>query len=219
MGRKKELLMIALSTLLPFVGAVIVLSITPGPDLLLLVSRGMAQGWKASWFTAFGFTLAGIVQIPLLALGVASLVQSSPVAFDVLRYAGAAYLIWRGVSLLRSAGTSAHVGMAAATSPVAALRDGVVASLTNPKGLMFLLAFLPQFVDPAKGSVSLQFVLLGLIMKAVALMIESLIAVMSGRVGSLLVRWPKVVLWQERLTSLVLIALGLRLLTMSGQAR
>ncbi len=212
--------MLDASTLVAFSAAVIVLSATPGPDMLLLVSRGVGQGWKAAWFTALGFTLAGVIQIPLLALGVASFVQSSPLAFDLLRYAGAAYLLWRGVRLLMMAQRPIHPAAIAHQVTVgAALKDGVVASLTNPKGLIFLLAFLPQFVDPARGSVAAQLVALGLLMKALALAVESLVAFGAGAVGRWLIRRPYFVVWQERVTGLVLVCLGVRLLTLQSSAR
>lgn len=209
-----------LSTLIAFIGAVAVLNLTPGPDMMLLISRGLGEGWKASLFTALGFTVAGVVQIPALALGVATLVQSSPLAFDILRYAGAVYLTWRGVQLIRKAGQlSPTMLVTGRTSPVLALRDGMVSSLTNPKILLFLLAFLPQFVDPARGSVTTQLVVLGIVMKAVALVIAGSVAMATGMVGRALSRWPRFTLWQERVTGVVLIGLGVRLLTMDGRAR
>ncbi|NKI70232.1 LysE family transporter [Collimonas pratensis] len=151
---------------------------------------------------------------------VASIVQSSPLACDVLRYAGAIYLIWRGVQLILHASSfSAHLATNAAITSRQALKDGVVASIINPKGMIFLLAFLPQFVDPSAGSVTLQLIALGLLMKVVALAVESGIALGAGTVGRLLLRWPKFVLWQERMTGVILIGLGLRLLTMDSRTR
>ncbi|MBU3995916.1 MAG: LysE family translocator [Actinobacteria bacterium] len=201
-----------------FVGAVMILSLTPGPDMALLISRGVGQGWKAAWCTAFGFTLAGFIQIPLLALGIASLFQSSPLAFDVLRYLGAAYLMWRGIQLiLKAVPPSQFPGISSATTLTKAISDGVIASLTNPKGLIFLLAFLPQFVDPSTGSVTIQLVLLGLLMKVVALIIETAIAIGAGCLGQFMRRSPSFVMWQERVTGALLIGLALRLVTMNDR--
>jgi len=95
-----------------------------------------------------------------------------------------------------------------------ALRDGLVASLTNPKGLIFLLAFLPQFVDPTAGSVTLQLLLLGGIMKLSALVIEGSVALASGFVGGWLARRPNFIVWQERVAGIVMLGLGLRLALM-----
>lgn len=145
-------------------------------------------------------------------MGVASVVQHSPVAFAALKYAGASYLIWRGVQLFRSRANVA-VGTTSSTRPWIALRDGVVASLTNPKGLMFLLAFLPQFVDPSRGNVTLQLLVLGLGMKLAALLVEASVALAAGAVGSWLGKHPGFVQWQLRGTGVVMVLLGLCLLT------
>jgi threonine/homoserine/homoserine lactone efflux protein len=199
------------ATLTAFIAAAFILSVTPGPDMALLISRGIGHGWKSAWFTALGFTLAGLIQIPLLALGIASVFASSPLAFDLLRYAGAAYLIWRGIKLIWSAAGAPHY--------LVALNDGLVASLTNPKVLVFLLAFLPQFVKPEQGSVMLQFAMLGLALKLVALAVETTIALSAGALGRSLARWPRFTLWQQRVTCAILIGLGMRLLTMDARAR
>jgi threonine/homoserine/homoserine lactone efflux protein len=201
-----------LTTLLPFIGAVIVLALIPGPDLMLLVGRGVGQGWRVALLTALGFTAAGLIQLPLLVLGLGSLVQQSPVAFNVIKYAGASYLVWRGIHLLRSRPDVA-VNADTTTPPWTALRDGMVASLTNPKGLIFLLAFLPQFVDPSRGHITLQLLILGVVMKVAALLVEGSIALASGAVGTWLGKHSRLVQWQVRGTGMVMILLGLRLLT------
>lgn len=209
-----------LTTLAAFITAALILSVTPGPDMALLISRGVGHGWKSAWFTALGFTLAGVIQIPLLALGIASVFASSPLAFDLLRYAGAAYLIWRGIKLIWSAaGYRPTGGRGGAPHYLVALNDGFVASLTNLKVLVFLLAFLPQFVKPDRGSVMLQFAVLGLTLKLVALAIETTIALSAGALGRVLARWPRFTMWQERLTGAILIGLGMRLLTMDARLR
>ncbi|WP_292529514.1 LysE family translocator [Mesorhizobium sp.] len=208
------------STIVAFIGAVVVLSVTPGPDMALLVTRGISQGRKAACLTALGFALAGVVQLPLLALGVAAVIQSSPLALDAIRYVGAAYLLWRGVHLIRNAsGVSMNAPGRRPATALWALRDGVIASLTNPKGMIFLLAFLPQFIDPAEGPVGLQLFLLGLLMKSTALIVESGIAIAAARVGSLVARAPETVIWLERVSGVVLIGLGLRLAAMERLGR
>jgi threonine/homoserine/homoserine lactone efflux protein len=203
----------SLATLVTFVAAVLALALTPGPDMMLLLSRGVGQGPRIAFCTALGFTLAGLVQLPLLAVGVASVVAASPLALTFLRYAGAVYLLWRGVQLLCRRRHSSAVTHAQVSATLA-LRDGVIASLTNPKGLIFLLAFLPQFVDPARGSVTLQLLLLGGTMKAVALCIEGSVALASGVVGRWLAQRPWWAVWQERIAAAVMIGLGLRLALM-----
>lgn len=200
-------------TLAVFVGAVILLSVTPGPDLFLILGRGIAQGRRTALFTALGFFLAGFVQIPLLAFGLARLVAEHPLLFDLLRYAGGLYLVWRGVKMIRSAGPEA-IQKTALTSDAAALREGFIASLINPKSHVFLLAFLPQFVNPDAGSVMVQFIILGMIMRCVALMVETSIAVFAGAIGQLLHRSDRLRIWLGRIAGSLLVAVGLRLLLM-----
>ncbi|MEO1407003.1 MAG: LysE family translocator, partial [Pseudomonadota bacterium] len=133
-------------TLAAFSLAVILLALTPGPDLFLIVGRGLAQGRAAAVFTSLGFFLAGAVQVPLLALGLATLIAENPILFDAIRYAGGAYLIWRGAKMLFGRVPDLQGEGDAAVSHGEALREGFVASLMNPKGHAFMLAFLPQFV-------------------------------------------------------------------------
>lgn len=202
-----------LVTLFLFVCAVVVLTVTPGPDLFLIVGRGISQGRTAALFTALGFFLAGFVQVPLLAFGLASAVAENPVLFEILRYGGAAYLIWRGFKMIRHAGqTEAFPAKYASAS--AAIKEGFVASLVNPKSHAFLLAFLPQFVRPENGSVMMQFIVLGIVMRIVALLIEGGIALFAGAIGQRLRRARLLQGWLERIAGSLLVAVGLRLVFM-----
>ena len=207
-------------TLSAFSLAVIVLALTPGPDLFLIVGRGLAHGRAAAIFTALGFFLAGAVQVPLLALGLATLIAENPVLFDLIRYAGGAYLIWRGAKMLFGQVPDPARENCTAVSPGEALREGFVASLVNPKGhafmLAFMLAFLPQFVDPTAGSVALQFVILGLVMRVVALVVEVTLATFSGTIGSILRRSRRARIALERTAGLLIVAIGVRLLILES---
>lgn len=200
-------------TLFMFVSAVIVLTITPGPDLFLIVGRGISQGRAAALFTAFGFFLAGFIQVPLLAIGLANVVAGSPALFDVLRYGGGAYLMWRGIVMIRNAGHGDTVS-ADHASTGAAIKEGFIASLMNPKSHIFLLAFLPQFVRPEDGSVMAQFVFLGILMRVVALVVEGGMALLAGSIGYRLRQSLKLQGWLERTAGGLLVAVGLRLVLM-----
>ncbi|WP_281406165.1 LysE family translocator [Methylorubrum extorquens] len=160
------------------------LQATPGPDMLLVIGRGVGQGRRAALLTAAGATvLAALVQLPLLILSAASLVHASPTAFALLRWAGAAYLVWLGLKLVVRRGRRMA---ATATRPVsdrAALRDGMVTNLTNPKALAFMLAFLPQFVDPANGwPVAVQLLILGSMQKLSGFVVLALVALGAGSI-------------------------------------
>jgi len=202
--------MFEVSTLLTFTAAVILLAITPGPDLFLIIGRGVTQGKAPALMTALGFFLAGAVQIPLLALGIANAIKAYPFLFDMLKIGGAAFLVWRGFQMIRYAGGS-NIDGDKQVSSFAALKEGFIASLVNPKSHVFLLAFLPQFVDPTKGDVALQFVILGVIMRVVALIIEIIIAIFSGSIGAILMKSKSVQVWADRVAGTLVIAIGVRI--------
>jgi threonine/homoserine/homoserine lactone efflux protein len=207
-------------TLVAFGVAVVVMQLIPGPDMMLVVARGIGQGRKIALCTVLGMTLlAGSVQLPLLMLGVASLLQSSPFAFSMLQWLGAGYLIWLGGRLLW---TTSRYRIRTAAPPHAAawkaIREGAINNLTNPKPLLFMFALLPQFVDPTHGPVWRQLLVLGLMQKLCGFVILSSAALASGAVGNWLARRPGIIAWQERFTGLVMVALGIRLLLV-GDAR
>ena len=213
--------MFDLTTLIPFFLALMALQLSPGPDMLLVLGRGIGQGRRVAILTAAGTTLvAGLVQLPLLALGVASLVQAWPVAFDILRWTGAAYLVWVGARLVLQARGSP--GGMAAGQPVpdwTALREGMISNLTNPKVLMFMLAFLPQFVDPRSGwSVAAQLLALGAIQKLSGFAVLATVAIGAGGLGGRLSRRPHLIAWQKRFAGAVMIGLGIRL-ALGGDVR
>ena len=150
--------------------AATVLVLAPGPDSLLVLSRGLTEGRHAGYVATAGITVGNVVQAALAAVGVSALIAASPVLFDILRYAGAGYLAWIGGRALwnvveaRRRGTTADL---APPPPAPARRVFVNAMLTNmlnPKVILFYLAFVPQFVAPERGMVAVQTFLLGLIL-------------------------------------------------------
>ncbi|MBX4928881.1 threonine/homoserine/homoserine lactone efflux protein [Rhizobium binae] len=211
-----------IDTFLAFYVAVLAIQLSPGPDMMLVIGRGVGQGRRTALLNAIGITLlAGAIQISLLILGVASLLQTSPLAFDILRWAGAAYLVWLGAKLICRA--DRHGGGAGAAaqsiSTAAALREGTINNLTNPKALVFLFAFLPQFVNPESSwPVAVQLLVLGTVTKLSNFVILSSVAVGAGTLGGWLSRRPMLIAWQERFAGIVMILLGLRL-AFSGDAR
>ena len=213
--------MIDLDLLPVFLLAVSILALTPGPDMALLIARGIGQGRKIAAFTALGFTLAGLIQIPFLAFGAEALFRAFPQLYDIVRLAGAAYLIWRGARLCYSAKKRRGLGyiVTATTTASMALWEGVISSLLNPKGFIFMVAFLPQFVNPALGNIAIQVVTLGIVLKVTALAIELSIALAAGGIGSWISRNPWTISWQERLTGVFMVMLGLRLLFSGGDMR
>ena len=159
--------------------AALVLVLIPGPGVLYIVARSVDQGRRAGLLSVAGVGAGNMVQVAWAALGLSALVASSAVAFDVVRYAGAAYLVWLGVQRLRAPD-------APASAPVAPLRrgrivgQGALVAALNPKTAVFFVAFLPQFIDPAGGAVAVQALVLGSVFVLLALCTDALYALASG---------------------------------------
>jgi threonine/homoserine/homoserine lactone efflux protein len=210
-----------LATYLAFLAAMLVMQVTPGPDMALVIGRGVGQGHRVAFFTVLGFMVAGLIQVPLLVLGVASLLHASPLAFDLMRWLGAAYLIWLGGKLLWSSRHGSGIVPSVVgerASAFNAICEGLINNLTNPKPFLFMFAFLPQFVSPDRGSVAAQLLMLALTQKATGFVVQGSVALASGAVGGWLARRPGILVWHERFTGLVMIGLGVRLLLV-GEGR
>ncbi|PSJ56550.1 LysE family translocator [Kumtagia ephedrae] len=202
-----------------FCGTVILLQLPPGPDSMLVMARGIGQGRRIALFTVLGMTVgAGMVQLPLVALGVASLVRAYPWMLGLLQSAGALYLVWLGTRLLLSPPPDAAPARPVA-KPLAAAREGMIANLVNPWPITFMIAFLPQFVDPARGSVTLQLLLLGVTQKVTGLLVLGSYAIAAGTLGAWIMRRPRVGLWQQRIAGGFVILLGLRMAFSGGSSR
>ena len=199
------------SVIAPFLLAVVAIQISPGPDMMMIIARGIGQGRKVALTCVAGISAASLVQIPALALGVATLFAQSALAYTLLKNAGAAYLVYLGIKFWLHAQKTTGVDAHAVTSARSAFFQGFWGNLANPKSLIFLLAFLPQFVDPSRGDVALQLVILGIMHKAVGLMVDGSVALLAGSSGNWLQKYPGFAQWQERLVGTILVALGLRL--------
>lgn len=207
------------STLLAFLVVVVAMQLVPGPDTMLVVGRAVGQGRRIALWSVTGAISAALVQLPLLAFGAGALLLASPLAFELLRYAGAMLLTFFGVRVLLRAGRPHSAAPALPTpscSPTRAFWEGLVVSLTNPNVFVFMLALLPQFVEPARGSPVLQLLLLGLVQKATGFAILAATALAAGRAGDWIARRPRWAAWQARFAGAVMVALGLRMLVGGG---
>jgi threonine/homoserine/homoserine lactone efflux protein len=179
---------------------------------MLVMARGIGQGRAVALFTVLGMTAgAGMIQLPLIALGISSLVNASPIAFAALQWVGAAYLVWLGLRLIFTAPRAPSAQATSPIKPLAAAREGMIANLINPWPITFMIAFLPQFVDPHGGSVTLQLLLLGATQKMTGVLVLGAYAVASGSIGSWITSRPRVRLWQQRIAGLFIVGLGLRM--------
>lgn len=162
-----------LSTLILFAAACVALTMTPGPDMLLIASRSVSQGRQSGFVTLAGIQAGTYVHAAAAALGLSQLFILVPLAYDVVRWAGALYLLYLAWTTLRSAGGS--VGPQStppAVSPVAIFRQGLFTNLLNPKMALFVLALFPQFVNPASGSVALQIMVLATVINLIGLVVN-----------------------------------------------
>jgi threonine/homoserine/homoserine lactone efflux protein len=198
---------------LAFLLAASVITLAPGPDNMMVLGLGMARGRAAG--IAFGLgCAAGCLSHTLLAvLGVSALIAASPQAFTALKIVGGLYLIWLGIGVLRSAGSSGPAAAASSEqSPRALFLRGIVANAINPKVILFFLSFLPQFVVPANGNVGGQLALLGVLFAVQAGVIFGLLGYFAGAIGQRLNRRPAIATLLDRLTAIVFLGLGLRLI-------
>jgi threonine/homoserine/homoserine lactone efflux protein len=187
------------------------LIITPGPDMLYVITRGIAHGRRAGLHSAFGVTLGLLVHTLLAALGLAALLQTSAIAFLVIKYIGAAYLIYLGIQSFRAKGGFEQEKHLKPIAAHAIFWQGFISNVTNPKISIFFLAFLPQFVQPDRGSFFLQMLTLGLLFALFGIAFLSMVGAFAGQMGGWLANKPAFVNRFHWLTGGVLIGLGVRL--------
>jgi threonine/homoserine/homoserine lactone efflux protein len=199
--------------LVAFAFAAFAIIVVPGPSVLFVISRGMVLGRQAAIATVLGNAAGAYLQVVGVALGVGAVLERSVLLFDVVKLAGAAYLVLLGVRALR-----ARHGLAGVLGePVVAksmrriVREGFVVGFTNPKTVIFFAAILPQFADPAAGHLPLQLLVLGLVFSAVALVSDSAWGIAAGTARDWLGRSPRRLAALGGTGGLVMIGLGVRL--------
>jgi len=198
---------------LVFFSAALALNLSPGPDLLYVISRTLSGGRRIGVISACGVCSGALVHVAFAALGISAILATSALAFTVVKYVGAAYLLYLGYQALRSAGGGTVLALKAAPQASAwkAYRQGVLVDLLNPKAAIFFMAFLPQFVRPEHGSVPLQLLVLGVLVVVVAIIIECAVVLLAARATQALRDNPAISQWLDRALGSMLIALGIRL--------
>jgi threonine/homoserine/homoserine lactone efflux protein len=198
----------SLSTYALFVATALALLAIPGPAVLYVVGRSIDQGRTAGLASVLGITTGTIVHITAATVGLSSLILASKVAFDAVRYVGAAYLILLGVRRLLTRGQEEVAGVRPPRTLRRLYSQGLVVNLLNPKTIVFIFAFIPQFVDVGAGHVWLQILLLGLTFAGLGLMSDSLYAIVAGTVADRLRGTPLVARVERWFGGTVLIGLG-----------
>ncbi len=196
-----------------FMGALAVAYLVPGPDMVLVLQTGAVRGRTVALLTAAGLALARGVHVALAALGLAALLQTAPALFEAVRLAGAAYLVWLGIAIARAPSLvppDAH-GTATAPSALSAMGRGLVTNISNPKALLFCSVLLPQFIDTGAGSVTGQFMVLGMVLVALGAAFDVFYACAGGALGGWLARHPAAMAVQRWIFALLLIGFAARL--------
>ncbi|CAB3899314.1 Homoserine/homoserine lactone efflux protein [Achromobacter anxifer] len=222
-----------------FLGALLIVYVVPGPDMILLLETGVLRGRGQALAVAVGLAIARAAHVTLAALGLAALFKTHPWAFEVARTVGGCYLVWLGVKLWRAGPVAYDAGGQVGprqveprqaelrqaelrqTGPQQAARSraglgpaflsGVLTNVLNPKALLFCSVLLPQFVSPAHGPIGQQFAVLGVILVSLGLALDALCALAGGAVGRWMSASPRAQKIQSRVFGLALIGFGLRL--------
>lgn len=196
------------ATLMAYLAACVLLVLMPGPGMAWVTAQTVAGGFGRGVRAGLGLETATLIHALVAGLGLSAVLATSALAFELLKYAGAAYLIWLGIKSWRS-GDAAAPGSATPLSPRAIYLRSVMTGVLNPKVALFFLAFLPQFVQPERGWVWLQFLLLGALLSLVGFCNNLLLSYAVGRLGRRVRTGTG--RWNQRVTGAVLIGLGLRL--------
>ena len=195
-----------------FLAAAVLLNLSPGPDIAFILGQTVRGGRKSGFAAMLGIWTGAFGHVLMAAAGLSAILATSAIAFSIVKWAGAVYLIWLGIAAWRSGGDSFisdEVKSSTAFYPI--FRQGIVVALLNPKVAIFFLAFLPQFVVEGAGPVSAQLFLHGFLIIAVAALIEPLLVIAGEKLTGKLRNNPGFGLWLDRTLGTIFIALGIRL--------
>lgn len=203
--------MIDLNDFLLFAFASLMLNITPGNDMLYVATRSTAQGIKAGVVSSLGIAGGCIVHLLAAVAGISAIIASSATAFDIIKYLGAAYLVYLGIKAFFSKQNKFIVkGDAERKSLPGLFWQGVLTNVLNPKVALFFLAFLPQFIHPEKGNVAVQILLLGLWFNFSGTVVNCVVAFLFGKLGNWLANKQTFIKWQNKITGILLLGLGIK---------
>lgn len=203
--------MIDPAVLMTYVAIVLGFVFIPGPATLLTVARATTSGTKVGIATGAGIAAGDVIHTFMAIVGISVIIATSALLFSIIKYLGAAYLLYLGIRAFLEKTPLNGVSGAVSITAGQAFRQAVLAEVLNPKTALFFLAFLPQFVRPENGSVTLQLTTLGVIFVILGLFSTVIFAVGAGRLGNFLRRNPTVLKWQGKVVGSIYCALGARL--------
>ena len=197
-----------------FLTAAVLLNISPGPDMAFILGQTAKRGVKSGFLAMFGIWTGAFVHIIFAALGLSAILATSAVAFSIVKWMGAAYLIWLGIQAIRSKGISISVKDRNSNKrSMKIFKQGVLVAVLNPKVAIFFLAFLPQFVEAGAGPVSMQLFLHGSLIIVIAGFVEPPLILIGGKLTSYLNNNVQVSRWLDRSLGALFIGLGIKLAT------
>jgi len=201
--------------LIAFTAAALLMNISPGPSNLYVVARAIAQGTKGGVVAAMGLAVGSMVHVIATVLGLSVVFSQSPALYTVVKLAGAAYLIYLGISYWKSktAGTDKVVKQVKTKPLPSVFYESIIVEVTNPKTALFFIALLPQFVVPESGPVSLQLLVLGIIVTISALPCDVLVAFSSSKASNWLLKNERAQKIQERISGSILFGMGAFIVT------
>lgn len=195
-----------------FISAAVLLTLMPGPDILFVITQSITRGRKAGMVFAAGLCTGLIAHVTAVSLGISVLLMSSPLAFTILKFAGAAYLLYLGVKAFLARHQN-HFSLATDNAVSGKLyRKGILMNILNPKVILFFLAFFPQFIDREIGNPIPQMLFLGLIFMIQAFLIFSLVAILADRLARGLMQEPKIALGVNVAEALIYGVIGISIL-------
>ena|SRR2546423_14589830 len=196
-----------------FLTVSLLINASPGPDMIYTAARSLSQGTKAGIFSALGIFTGCLFHITAAVFGLSKIIEESVLLFSIIKYAGVAYLVYLGIrSLLSKKKTVAEIASLPAMSYRRIYLQGMLTNILNPKVAIFFLSFLPQFIDPQSHFLKEQIAFLGLWFDVQGTLMLILVAALTGAFRNLLNKNPRFWYWQEKITGVILIGLGIRMI-------
>lgn len=194
-----------------FALAALLLNLTPGNDMFYVAARSTSQGIKAGIISSLGIMAGCMVHILAAVIGLSAIIAQSALAFNIIKYVGAAYLVYLGIrSIISRKKTFEVKNKMQQQSYTRIFWQGVLTNVLNPKVALFFLAFLPQFINIESKHTALQILFLGTWFNVGGTLVNIVVAILFGKIGTWLSQSPRFIQWQERITGAMLIALGIK---------
>lgn len=209
--KRKEGTMLEISTLIAFLGSAIVLTVMPGPDNLFVLAQSIAQGKKAGIVTSLGLCTGLLLHIAAAVLGVSAIIYQSPVIFSIIKFAGAAYLLYLAWQSFLAKGDPFTLNQQNTQAYIVLYKKGILMNVLNPKVSLFFLALLPQFINPGQGDVALQMFILGMIFLVQALLLFTLFSIFSGKVRKAIIGKPAIAKRLNMIQGILFMIIGIQI--------